>query len=139
VIDYESEFTVKEQVAADLRRRIADGEWGPRRRLPTVVHLTQQYGVAKDTVALALGMLRDLGVIYTVPNRGSFVRLGADNVTVVTLGPGDRGFIRQPSENERTDLDLGEDVMVLVVERAGGEVEVLPADKVELSGEVSEK
>lgn len=134
MIDYESEFTVKEQIAADIRRRIDSGEWQPRRRLPTVVHLSQQYGVAKDTAALALGILRDLGLIYTVKNRGSFVKAGADFVTRIEFEAGIRITNRPAHDTEIADLDLAEHGWVTVVERGSGEIEVLPADKVEIRG-----
>jgi DNA-binding GntR family transcriptional regulator len=133
VIDYESEFTVKEQIAADIRRRIEEGEWGPRKRLPSVTHLEQQYGVARNTMLEALALLRDLGIIYTVKNRGSFVRAGADFVTQIVAEPGTRILNRRANDAERRELDLPEDGWVTVVE-CGGEVQHYPADKVEIRG-----
>lgn len=129
VIDYEADTTVYQQIAADLRSRIDAGEWAPRRRLPSVTHLGQHYGVARQTVLQALAVLRDLGVIYTVRNRGSFVR--STTVVEVTPEPGMRITARMPTETEREELDLGELVPVLVVER-GGLAEVLPADSSEI-------
>jgi DNA-binding GntR family transcriptional regulator len=81
----------------------------------------------------ALGLLRDRGLIYTVKNRGSFVRAGADTITLVIVEPGTRIIIRRASESERRELDLLDDGWVAVVER-GGDVEVLPADQVEIRG-----
>lgn len=133
MIDYQSEFTVKEQIAADIRQRIEAGEWAPRRRLPSVTHLEQQYGVARNTILEALGLLRDLGLIYTVKNRGSFVRAGADFITQVVADAGTRIVNRPAHETEIAELELPEHGWVTVVER-GGEVEVLPADKVEIRG-----
>ncbi|WP_344470527.1 winged helix-turn-helix domain-containing protein [Nonomuraea monospora] len=133
MIDYESEFTVKEQIAADVRRRIEEGEWGPRKRLPSVTHLEQQYGVARNTMLEALGVLRGLGLIYTVKNRGSFVRAGADFVTAIVADGQTRIINRPARDTEIDELDLPEHGWVTVVERAG-EVEVFPADKVEIRG-----
>jgi len=130
VIDYEADTTVYQQIAADLRSRIDAGEWAPRRRLPSVTHLGQHYGVARQTVLQALTVLRDLGVIYTVRNRGSFVR--STSTTVVAPEPGMRITARMPTETEREELDLGEQLVpVLVVER-GDQVDVLPADRTEI-------
>lgn len=129
MIDPESDRHVYEQIADDIRRRIDAGEW--RRRLPSVTHLVQEYGVARPTMLRALGLLRDLGVIYTVRNRGSFVRTGQ---VVVTLGPGARAIVRPASDSERAELDLDDDGWVVVVEAPGRDVEVLPADRVELRG-----
>ena len=134
MIDYESEYTVYEQIAAYIRQRIESGEWGPRRRLPTVVHLSQEYGVAKDTVMQALELLRDLGIIYTVKNRGSYVKVGSDLVTVVAVEPGMRVIFRLATDIERLEMELAEGASVAVVERPGGHVEVIPADKVEIRG-----
>lgn len=134
MIDYEGDSPVYEQIAVQLRARIEAGEWGPRRRLPSVTHLEQQYGVARQTVIQALTVLRDLGLIYTVKNRGSFVRAGADFITVVSVDSETRIINRPASEAELAELELPEGAWVTVVER-GGEVEVLPADKVEIRGD----
>jgi DNA-binding GntR family transcriptional regulator len=60
------------QLAAILTRRIGAGEW-PRGPLPSVNALQQDYGVGRDTVLHALRVLRDDGLIFTVPKRGSYV------------------------------------------------------------------
>jgi len=130
VIDYEADTTVYQQIAADLRSRIDAGEWAPRRRLPSVTHLGQHYGVARQTVLQALAVLRDLQVIYTVRNRGSFVR--SAEITEVVPEPGMRITARMPTTAEREELALDELVPVLVVERPGGPVEVLAADSSEI-------
>lgn len=133
VVNYEADSPVYEQIAVLLRARIEQGEWRPRQRLPSVTHLEQQYGVARQTILQALGLLRDRGLIYTVRNRGSFVKAGADFVTAITVEQGMRIVARPPSETERRELDLAENGWVMVVER-GDDVEVLPADKVEIRG-----
>ena len=60
------------QLEGSLRRRIDRGEWqaGP---LPSVAYLQHEYGVGRDTVLHALRLLREAGVIFTVPKRGSYV------------------------------------------------------------------
>ena len=60
------------QLAAILTRRIQAGNWrtGP---LPSVKALQQEHGVGRDTVLHALRLLREDGVIFTVPKRGSYV------------------------------------------------------------------
>lgn len=135
--DYEADRPVYAQVAEHLRVRIEAGEWKPRQRLPSVEHLMQQYGVARQTVLRALAMLRDLGVVYTVEHLGSFVRLGSDLVTVITVEPGMRVVPRPASETERAELDLPPGGWVVVVERPGRDAQVLPADRVELRGPAS--
>jgi GntR family transcriptional regulator len=60
------------QLAGILTRRITAGHWrsGP---LPSVKALQDEYGVGRDTVLHALRLLRDGGLIFTVPKRGSYV------------------------------------------------------------------
>lgn len=60
------------QLADILTQRIMAGEWraGP---LPSVKALQQEYAVGRDTVLHALRLLRDAGLIFTVPKRGSYV------------------------------------------------------------------
>jgi GntR family transcriptional regulator len=121
------------QVAAQLRARIESGEWPPRRRLPPVVALEHEYGVARNTVLKAIKHLRDTGYVYTVANWGTVVKAGADHIIVVVMEPGSRAVIREASEKEREQLDLPEGANVLVVER-GEEVAVFPASAVEIRG-----
>jgi DNA-binding transcriptional regulator YhcF (GntR family) len=89
--------------------------------------------VARNTVLEALALLRDLGIIYTVKNRGSYVRAGADFVTAVVADAKTRIINRLAHTVEIAELELPENGWVTVIER-GGEVEVLPADKVEIRG-----
>jgi len=58
--------------AAILRTRITKGEWrnGP---LPSVKQLQQEHDVGRDTVLRAVEILRDEGLVFTVPRRGTYV------------------------------------------------------------------
>jgi DNA-binding GntR family transcriptional regulator len=60
------------QLAAILRAQIADGQWrtGP---LPSVKQLQQEHDVGRDTVLRALDLLREEGLVFTVPRRGTYV------------------------------------------------------------------
>jgi GntR family transcriptional regulator len=62
------------RVVDDVRRKIAAGELLSGEALPTVTAMGENYGVSKTTVLKALSILRDEGLIYTVPRWGSFVR-----------------------------------------------------------------
>jgi len=126
LIDPESELHTYQQVAADIRRRIEAGEW--RRRLPSLPRLEHEYGVARQTVRKALALLEDLGVLYTKPYRGTFVR---HRVEVMEVRPGARLFSRPANDRERTELDLDEHGWVTVVEHADGRAEAYPVDRVE--------
>jgi DNA-binding GntR family transcriptional regulator len=71
-IDRSSPVPVWRQIADELRAQIESGEI--RNRLPGEQHLTQEYGVTLKTVRHAIAVLRDEGVLVTVPGLGSFVK-----------------------------------------------------------------
>lgn len=59
-----------EQVAAEIRRAIAEGEAKPGERLPPARHLAAVMGVNTNTVFRALRGLRDEGLLEMAPKRG---------------------------------------------------------------------
>lgn len=61
------------QVAEVLRARVADGTYPPRSRVPSVVQLTEEFGIAAATAQKVHRALREEGLIYTEPGLGSFV------------------------------------------------------------------
>lgn len=61
------------QVAEVVRSRIADGTYPPRTRVPSVVQLTEEFGIANATAHKVLSALRAEGLTYTEPGLGSFV------------------------------------------------------------------
>lgn len=60
------------QIHAALRARIGSGELGPGDRLPSIVSLAQEYGVALTTVRKAMDALKEEGLVVTSP-MGTFV------------------------------------------------------------------
>jgi GntR family transcriptional regulator len=61
------------QIAEILRRRIAAGRYPPETRIPTESELVEEFEVARSTARRAVEVLRGEGLVYTVPNRGSYV------------------------------------------------------------------
>ncbi len=61
------------QVADLVAKRIADGELAPLRPIPSESQLQQEYGVARGTVRQAVRLLRERGLVMTVPQRGTYV------------------------------------------------------------------
>ena len=62
-IDRSDPLPLAEQVAAEIRRAIAEGEAGPGERLPLAKDLAAVLGVNKNTVFRALHLLRDEGLL----------------------------------------------------------------------------
>ncbi len=69
-VDRAEAVALHEQVAAEIRRAIADGEAGPGDRLPLVKDLAAVLGVNKNTVLRALHVLRDEGLLEFGRGRG---------------------------------------------------------------------
>jgi DNA-binding GntR family transcriptional regulator len=69
-IDRGAPLPLHEQVAAEIRRAIADGEAGPGDRLPPARDLAAVLGVNSNTVLRALRMLRDEGLLEFRRGRG---------------------------------------------------------------------
>lgn len=61
------------QLASIVRDQIRSGELQPRRAAPSELHLSQRYGVARDTVRKAMALLREQGYVYIVRGLGTFV------------------------------------------------------------------
>ena len=70
-IDREDPVLLHDQVAAEIRRAIAQGEAGPGDRLPLVKDIAAVLGVNKNTVLRAMHILRDEGLVEFTRGRGS--------------------------------------------------------------------
>ncbi|KNE80266.1 MULTISPECIES: GntR family transcriptional regulator [Streptomyces] len=66
-----------QQIADHLSEEIASGELSGR--VPSELELRREYSAGASTVQRALTVLRERGVIYTVPGRGSFVKQPDDD------------------------------------------------------------
>lgn len=62
------------QLADLLGKKIEEGELEPGQLLPSETQLRQEYGVARGTVRSAVALLRDRGLVVTLPQRGTYVR-----------------------------------------------------------------
>lgn len=72
-IDREGPIPPYRQVATILRARIDDGSIPPGRRIPSLVALEQEFGVARDTLRKAVQVLKDEGLVHTVTGMGVYV------------------------------------------------------------------
>lgn len=56
-----------------IRGRIGDGTYPPGTRVPSVVQLGSEFGIANVTAQKVVRALRDEGLIRTEPGMGSYV------------------------------------------------------------------
>lgn len=63
-----------QQLASLLREQINSGELAPGNRLPTESELSKRHTTSRNTVRLALDVLRNEGLVTSQQGRGSFVR-----------------------------------------------------------------
>jgi GntR family transcriptional regulator len=69
-VNREAQLSLHEQVAAEIRRAIAEGEIGPGERLPPAIDLGKVLGVNKNTVIRSLHVLRAEGLLDFTRGRG---------------------------------------------------------------------
>jgi GntR family transcriptional regulator len=72
-VDHDSPVPLYQQIAAELRRRIAAEKLT---RLPSLLSIQQEYEVSRPTAEAAVKILIDAGEAYVSPGKGTFVRLG---------------------------------------------------------------
>jgi len=69
-LDRDAPMALHLQVAAEIRRAVAEGEAKPGDRLPPAVDFATVLGVNKNTVIRALHTLRDEGILDFTRGRG---------------------------------------------------------------------
>jgi GntR family transcriptional regulator len=82
-VDRADPALLHDQVAAEIRRAIADGEAEPGDRLPPARDLAAVLGVNPNTVLRALRLLRDEGLLEFRRGRGTRVTGDAQPKSVV--------------------------------------------------------
>jgi DNA-binding GntR family transcriptional regulator len=76
VITRDGPVPPSQQIAAILRERIRSGALPPDSRIPSRIALAGEYGVAPETAAKAIRILRDEGLVVVVAGYGTFVSAG---------------------------------------------------------------
>jgi GntR family transcriptional regulator len=94
-IDRNEPTDLYEQVAAELRRAIADGEAKPGERLPPARDLAAVLGVNTNTVLRALRLLRDEGLLEFRRGRGITVAGSPERGAVIARAKDLVRFARQ--------------------------------------------
>jgi DNA-binding GntR family transcriptional regulator len=67
-----------QQVAHVIREAVRTGELAPGQRLPAQQRLAQEAGVSKSVIQNALALLREEGIVFSVPRLGYFVTRAGD-------------------------------------------------------------
>jgi len=62
-----------QQLAGILRARLKRGDWAPRRAIPSEAALCDEYDLSRPTVRRAVAELVSEGLVFTVPQRGTYV------------------------------------------------------------------
>ncbi|HKT01112.1 MAG TPA: GntR family transcriptional regulator [Rugosimonospora sp.] len=120
------------RLAALLRARINSGELAVGQRLPSEKDLQDEYGMARETIRKAVGLLRSEGLVEVRQGHGTFVRHRGEQ-QVIKLAKGERATTRMPTPVERQDLELAEGVPMLVVTAPSGEEKHYPGDTIVIS------
>jgi GntR family transcriptional regulator len=82
-IDRGGSMALHDQVAAEIRHAIAEGEAGPGDRLPLAKDIAAILGVNKNTVLRAMHILRDEGLLAFTRGRGITVTGTAERGAVL--------------------------------------------------------
>lgn len=56
-----------------MRERIRSGQYKPGERIPSLIDIVQEFGIANATAQKVMRALRADGLIHTEPGMGSFV------------------------------------------------------------------
>ena len=83
-------------VGADLRRRVAAGEFPVGSAIPSTAKLTEAYGVSITVVRAAVSLLRAEGLLTGQPGKGVFVRATPEDVAQETASV--EGLVAQLGE-----------------------------------------
>lgn len=77
-LDYKSRMPISEQLTSGIVRMAACGALQPGEQLPSVRTMAQELGVNPNTVQKAYRTLEQMGAIYSLPGKGSFVGEGGE-------------------------------------------------------------
>jgi GntR family transcriptional regulator len=109
-IDKQEPTELFEQVAAEIRRAIADGEAKPGERLPPARDLAAVLGVNTNTVLRSLRLLRDEGLLEFRRGRGVTVAGTPERGAVIARARELVSFARQQGYRRDELIKLIEEI-----------------------------
>ena len=74
VVDHRDPTPLYRQLATILQAQVEAGEFASDDPLPSESQLQATHQVSRVTVRKAIEVLRDDGLVYTIPQRGTYVR-----------------------------------------------------------------
>ena len=95
-----------QQIADELRSRLASGEFGPGQLLPSEAELSRTYDASRVTVRRALEVLRDLGLVDSRQGFGWFVAADPVRQSLGRLGTIESQLAADGVRSERRILDF---------------------------------
>ena len=104
--DYTGVELKYESIAADLRDRIAGGEFAAGRHLPSEAELGRAYAASRMTVRKALEALRDEGLVGSRQGFGWFVAAPPLRQSLARLGTIEAQLADSGRRSERRVLDF---------------------------------
>lgn len=107
------------QVADALRAAIRDGVYPQGERLPSVVDLAGEFGVAKMTVQRALAELRSEGLLMAWQGRGTYVRGPVGPSEPAPAADAAVGHLRDEVQELRRQLGRLEALLIDLYSRTG--------------------
>ncbi|WP_432020832.1 GntR family transcriptional regulator [Streptomyces sp. 1222.5] len=104
-----------QQVADDLRRRIAGGEFAETKQLPSYGDLQKAYGVTVTVARAAINQLKADRLVVSHQGKGVFLTAGADQSAAQLADPvGTLTELREEVDRLRTEVgELRERVATL--------------------------
>lgn len=72
-INHDAPDPVYLQLCAILVARIENGRYPPKRVVPGIERLVQEFGIARGTVRKSVSLLTELGYVHIVTGKGAFV------------------------------------------------------------------
>jgi GntR family transcriptional regulator len=105
-VDRSESLALHDQVAAEIRRAIAEGEAGPGDRLPLAKDLAAVLGVNKNTVLRAFHVLRDEGLLDFARGRGVTVAGTPEKSVVLSRVRELIDFARQQGYQRKEVIDM---------------------------------
>ena len=62
------------EIADKIRKEITEGNYAADTLLPTEYQLMEKYGISRQTVRNALGVLKEEGILYQIHGSGTYVK-----------------------------------------------------------------